>query len=268
LYHINFFGSKKLERENSQNNERKVLRMIPKTIHYCWFGGKPLPALASKCIASWRKYCPDYEIIRWDERNFDIHQNLYMKQAYEAKKWAFVSDYARLKIIYDHGGVYFDTDVEVLKPIDDLLEHNCFIGTEKPGTIATGLGFGAVKGHWAIKAMLNEYENEEFIKNGIEDLTPCPVRNTRPFLALGFKAEDRVETINDCTIYSVEYFCPKDYVTRRLKVTHNTYTIHHFDGSWLSMWDRIKIHLKQIIGPDWAELLLKKKHEFSKEKNR
>lgn len=104
--------------------------MIPKIIHYCWFGGNPLPELAVKCIESWKKYCPDYEIKRWDESNFDLKCCDYVKEAYQAKKWAFVSDYVRFKVLYDEGGLYFDTDVELIKPIDDILARGPFMGVE------------------------------------------------------------------------------------------------------------------------------------------
>ena len=120
---------------------------IPKVIHYCWFGKGEMPKLAKKCIKSWEKYCPGFEIICHNEDNFDLSQNRYMCEAYEAGKWAFVSDFARLKIIYDNGGIYLDTDVELIKPIDDLLEGKGFMGFDEKGIVATGLGFGAEKGN-------------------------------------------------------------------------------------------------------------------------
>ena len=126
--------------------------MIPKIIHYCWFGGNELPESVRKCIESWKKYCPDFVIKEWNESNYDVTKLPFMKDAYEAKKYAFVSDYARLDIIYQHGGIYLDTDVELIKPLDDrLLDTTCFMGMETPGTVATGLGFGAIKGHSFIK---------------------------------------------------------------------------------------------------------------------
>ena len=119
--------------------------MIPKKIHYCWFGGNPLPELAIKCLESWKKYCPDYEIIEWNETNFNLDSCEYVREAYQAKKWAFVSDYARLKVVYDNGGIYLDTDVELIKSLDRLLKNKSFFGTETTGVVATGLGFGAEK---------------------------------------------------------------------------------------------------------------------------
>ena len=120
--------------------------MIPKIIHYCWFGYGPKPKLAEKCIRSWKKYCPDYQIIEWNENNFDISAcPLYVRQAYEARKWAFVTDYVRLKVIYENGGIYMDTDVELKKNLDNLLPYNAYFGFENYWVIATGLGFGALR---------------------------------------------------------------------------------------------------------------------------
>ena len=152
---------------------------IPKVIHYCWFGKGEMPKIAKKCIKSWEKYCPDYEIICHNEDNFDLSQNRYMREAYEEIKWAFVSDFARLKIIYDNGGIYLDTDVELIKPIDDLLENKGFMGFDEKGIDATGLGNGAEKGNEIIGEFLKDYYDIPFVlPDGSYDLTPCPDRNT------------------------------------------------------------------------------------------
>ena len=143
---------------------------IPKVIHYCWFGKGEMPKLAKKCIKSWKKYCPDYEIICHNEDNFDCFQNRYMSEAYQAKKWAFVSDYARLKIIYDNGGIYLDTDVEIIKPIDDLLRNKGFMGFDEKGIVATGLGFGAEKGNEIIGEFLKDYNNYIKENPGLKDM--------------------------------------------------------------------------------------------------
>ena len=139
--------------------------MIPKVIHYCWFGGKPLPKLAQKCIASWKKFCPDYEIIRWDEANFDVNGCDYSREAYEAKNWAFVSDYARLKILVDNGGIYMDTDVEVVKPLDEFLSNEAFSGFESPAVIPTGI-MACEKGFAPFAEMLKEYDTQHFLLMG------------------------------------------------------------------------------------------------------
>ena len=132
--------------------------MIPKIIHYCWFGRNPLPKTAEKCIRSWKKYCPDYEIIRWDESNFDVNCNEYCREMYEQEKWAFLTDYVRLRVVYENGGIYLDTDVEVIKPLDDLLHNSAYMGLETTDKVATGLGFGAERNHWFIGENMKYYE--------------------------------------------------------------------------------------------------------------
>lgn len=138
------------------------LEMIPKVIHYCWFGKNPKSDLINRCIESWRKYCPEYQIIEWNESNFDVTCNAYVKAAYEDKKWAFVSDYARLYVVYHWGGIYLDTDVLLHRTIDELLVHPCWLASDDVRYIATGLGFGAEKGNWLIKAMMDAYEQYQY----------------------------------------------------------------------------------------------------------
>lgn len=214
-------------------NEQKI---IPKVIHYCWFGEQPLPPLAEKCIESWKKYCPDYEIIQWNEENYKTDNKCsYVREAYEAKKWAFVSDYARLEIVYQYGGIYLDTDVELIKSLDDLLEQECFLALESSGYIATGLGFGAIKNSIALKMMLKEYENIHYkLGQGVYDDTPCPTRNTNPFKKMGLVVDSQIQQLQICNIYPPEYFCPLDYRTKTLKITSNTISIHHYNESWIT----------------------------------
>lgn len=152
--------------------------MIPKVIHYCWFGGNPKPEIIEKCMASWKTYCPDWEIREWNETNYDVNANPYTKEAYEEKKWAFVTDVARLEIIEQYGGVYLDTDVELLGGIDFITEYEAFYSFETDRNIATGLGFGAEAGHCTIKAMLASYKGRHFVINGKLDQSPCPAKNT------------------------------------------------------------------------------------------
>lgn len=226
--------------------------MIPKKIHYCWFGKNPLPEYAVQCIDSWKKHCPDYEIIQWNEDNYDINKCDYIKEAYHAKKWAFVSDYARLDIIYNHGGIYLDTDVELIKNLDPLLNEKCFLAVEAESfLIATGLGFGAEKGDKNVKAMLDEYNGIHFeIAPGIFDPLNCPARNSKPFYKFGFSTEmNRVSSFNGATVFTPEYFSPYNYVTNQLNITDNTYSIHRYCASW--------IHAKE-------KEIKKKTHEYSK----
>lgn len=217
--------------------------MIPKIIHYCWFGRNPKPKLAEKCIKSWKKYCPEYEIIEWNEDNYDLSSApLYVRQAYEAKRWAFVTDYIRLQVIYEHGGIYLDTDVELRKSLDPLLVHQAYFGFEDGSHINTGIGFGAEKGHCILKEMMNDYQDVSFQnEDGSFDLMPCPVRNTEIFLRHGLK-QNNVRQMLDYGILILpsEYFCPLDYATDTKKVTDNTYSIHWFDASWQTKKEQIQ----------------------------
>lgn len=218
---------------------------IPKVIHYCWFGGNPLPKDVKRCIKSWKKFCPDYQIIEWNESNFDYTDNLYAKQAMECKKWAFVSDYARLKIVYEQGGIYLDTDVELIRPLDDLLDFEVFFGFEnnldkKEKEVATGLGFGTQKGNAVVKAMLEDYKNIPFLKeDGTYDIMPCPERNTKALTHLGLRRDGSRQTIAGAEIFPGEYFCPIEYTSRKKCVTQNTYSIHHYHSSWKGWTERI-----------------------------
>ena len=222
---------------------------IPKVIHYCWFGNGKMPAIAEKCIKSWKKYCPDYEIICWNEENFDLTQNRYMREAYEAGKWAFVSDFARLKIIYDHGGVYLDTDVELIKPLDPLLEGGGFMGFDEKGIVATGLGFGAEAGNEIVGAFLKDYDDLSFVlPDGSFDLTPCPDRNTRTLVRLGMDTACTDQTFMGMKFLPCEYLCPMDYYTGKKTITKNTYSIHHYCASWTSSVTKRTTRIKRIIG--------------------
>ncbi len=209
--------------------------MIPKIIHYCWFGHGEKPNSVKKCIESWRKFCPDYEIKEWTEDDFDVNINLYCQQAYESRKWAFVSDYARLWIVYNYGGVYLDTDVELVRSYNPLLKHKCFVGRQPGFQANTGAGFGSEKGHPVVKIMMDDYNDIPFIKeNGEMDLWTCPHRNSQWLFKNGLKRDDSYQEIADVAIYPIEYFSPKDAWTRSTKRTKNTYSIHHCDGTWNS----------------------------------
>ena len=211
--------------------------MIPKIIHYCWFGGNPFPELAQKCIASWKKFLPDYEIKEWNESNYDVRKIPYIAQAYDAKKYAFVSDYARFDILYQYGGVYFDTDVEVIKDIRPIIERGAFIGIEKgrKPLLNAGLGIASPAASEIYKEILDSYANERFInQDGSLNLKTVVTRVSEIFARHGFVEEDRMQTVADTTIYPIEYFCPKDCASRSLVITKNTYSIHHYDGSWCS----------------------------------
>lgn len=215
--------------------------MIPKIIHYCWFGGNQLPELAQKCIASWKKFLPDYEIREWNESNYDVRKIPYTAQAYEAKKYAFVSDYARFDVLYEHGGVYFDTDVEVIKPLDDILERGAFFGVEqgqKP-LLNAGLGIASPAASHLFREILDSYRNEQFVNaDGSCNLKTVVDRVTDIFRLHGFADSFEMQEVAGFAIYPPEYFCPKDVRTGELTITPNTRTIHHYDGSWVAEWRR------------------------------
>ncbi|HFI0078726.1 glycosyltransferase family 32 protein [Streptococcus suis] len=218
--------------------------MISKKIHYCWFGGNPLPETVQRCIDSWKKFCPDYEIIEWNESNYDVHKIPFISEAYNAKKYAFVSDYARLDIVYNEGGIYLDTDVELIRPIDVLLLHSGFMGTELLGRVNTGVGFGAVKHHQFIKENMEIYEKLEF---DTKYMVTCVEITTSLLEKYGLASKNIVQNIAGLTIYPTEYFCPYNMETGKTTITDNTYSIHHYDATWYG--DGIKATVKKQLLP-------------------
>lgn len=236
--------------------------MIPKIIHYCWFGGKPLPKIAEKCIASWKKYLPDYEIKRWDESKFDVNAIPYTREAYAACKYAFVSDYARFWILYHYGGVYFDTDVEVIRPIDDIINRGGFLGVESNRngiyTVNPGLGFAATQGTAVIGEMVNMYSTFHFINtDGASDLKNIVEITTDYLSSKGLQNTDEIQHCCGFTIYPKDYFCPIDYDTRELKITENTRTIHHYAESWVPRSTRFKNALSRLFGKRFMSCLIR-----------
>lgn len=241
--------------------------MIPKTIHYCWFGRKPLPPLAEKCIASWKKYLPDYEIIEWNEDNFDINGIPYTKEAYQAGKYAFVSDYARFWILYHYGGLYFDTDVEVIKSIDDIISKGPFMGREilqheSGDDINPGLGIGAAPEMEIFKEVLNVYKTKRFYNNDSTLNLTTVVTVTTKILSTHEKhqLDNNVIQIGGINIYPTEYFCPKNYYTGEMMITSNTVAIHHYDASWKSNKDKLKRKIINILGERLTRIIVKFKH--------
>lgn len=208
--------------------------MIPKKIHYCWLGDKPLPPLAEKCLASWRKFCPDYEIICWNESNYDFSKHPYMREAFEAKKWGFVPDYARLDIVYQHGGIYLDTDVEIVKSFEPLREHSCFMGFESDQFVGLGLGFGAEAGHPILKEMMEDYDKIHFINpDGSLNLLPSPQIQTVLLQKYGLLPDNGTMQVlrNNVCIYPQSCFAPRNEA--RLPQAHpDSYSVHHYMGSW------------------------------------
>ena len=218
--------------------------MIPKTIHYCWFGCGEKPKLAQKCIVSWKKYCPDYEIIEWNEDNFDINLNSYTKMCYEQKKYAFLSDYVRLLAVDEYGGIYFDTDVEVIRPFDALLTHTAFFGFETVDYVNTGQCFGAEPNTEIVKIMIEEYDR---ILDGKKGVIGCPVLNTDALLKFGFSMNGKTQEKDGVTLYSKDYFNPFNDNTGILRKSYNTYSIHWYGKSWMDRKRIIRNKLTRVI---------------------
>lgn len=224
--------------------------MIPKIIHYCWFGGNPLPASAQKCIASWRKYFPDYEIWEWNEDNFDVNIIPYTREAYSVKKYAFVSDYVRFWTLYRYGGLYFDTDVEVIRPMDDIVECGAFMGIEvapQPGATVLevvpgfglgcnpGLGLGCNPGLGLYQSVLERYEKLHFLLDDGSFNSFAVVRiTTEALMNEGLKPVNEIQKVADIWVYPQDYFNPLDDATGRLNITKNTRSIHWYSKTWMS----------------------------------
>lgn len=226
--------------------------MIPKIIHYCWFGGNPLPDDAKKCIASWKKYLPNYEIKEWNESNFSLTCCDYIKEAYQAKKWAFVSDYARFWILYNYGGLYFDTDVEIIKPMEDLVEKGPFMGEEaglpnsRKSECNPGLGLAAAPGLGLYKEILDYYSTQHFLTSvGTLYQETVVTKVTNVLRKHGFKGNGSIECIDGVYIYPPEYFCPMNYTTGKMTITENTRSIHHYSATWHSGLEELIIKIER-----------------------
>lgn len=229
--------------------------MIPKIIHYCWFGGKPLPKSAIKCINSWKKFFPDYAIKEWNESNFDVNMIPYTREAYEAKKYAFVSDFARFWILHEYGGIYFDTDVEVIRSMDDVIAAGPFMGFEKQTSkkqlnhyIAPGLGIACSVKHHIWKQIINHYS--EYTSFDINTGTVCNIIS-EILREKGATLSGNIETIAGVNLYPADYFCPQAMMGAPIEITGNTRSIHHFDCTWLPWHTRIRVlitaKIKQIL---------------------
>lgn len=241
--------------------------MIPKIIHYCWFGRKPLPGSARRCISSWRKHFPDYKIKEWNEDNFDITANRYIEEAYRQKKYAFVSDYARFRVLHDHGGLYFDTDVEVIRQMHGLIAEGPFMGFEKslatnglgkdaPLGVNPGLGMAAEPGMLWLKEILGYYDTIDFdINEGT-----IVYHTTRLLSKAGLRDENTLQHAAGFTIYPADYLCPKDSTTGIITITPRTVSIHHYSCSWMdhtTLSFRLHQFKNQLIKIFGAPLIMK-----------
>lgn len=237
--------------------------MIPKIIHYCWFGHGPKSALAEKCIASWRKYLPDYEIKEWNEDNFDVNSIPYTSEAYRAHKYAFVSDYARFWILYNYGGVYFDTDVELIRPMDFMISRGNFLGVENSGIdlsipvtkpasgfyVNPGLGMCANANVPIFKEILNDYESSHFIlSDGKMNMENVVDRTTKILFQHGLKVTNNIQVVGDITIYPMDWMCPIRTIDGKMFLTENTVSIHHYAASWTTPLHRFLRKVLLAVG--------------------
>ena len=217
--------------------------VIPKVIHYCWFGGGKIPEQNKIWMSSWKKYCPDYEIIEWNESNYGISKNQYMKEAYENKKWGFVPDYARLDIIYQYGGIYLDTDVEIIKNLDELLYQDAFVGID--GSRKISMGFGAVQEFQLIKDLMDEYNERSFYcTDGTIDTTTAPTLQLPFFQKLGYLNNGEYQRIHKLSVYPEKVLSGKCSYTGIINPTKDTFMIHHYDGSWCD--NKRKMRIKKM----------------------
>lgn len=254
--------------------------MIPKIIHYCWFGRGEMPKLMKKCIKSWKKFCPDWEIVEWNEDNFDVNSILWTKQAYEARKYAFVSDYVRLKALYEIGGVYLDTDVELVQPIDKFLKHEAFSGFECADAVQTGV-IGSIGGHPVIASWLEWYTDRPYLIDGKPEMMPNVSFITEDLKSKGLRMDDSRQEINGMIIYPQTWFCPLSAVSIEKRITADTHVLHYFTSTWRTekakkdfarvkrhqrgwyrAWEQVKIlpqkAFRKVFGDDAMEKLKKK----------
>lgn len=232
---------------------------IEKVIHYCWFGGNKKSEEMENYIRSWENKLPDYKIIEWNEENFDINSNLFVKQAYENKKWAFITDYVRLYVIYNYGGIYMDSDVEVLKSLDPFLNDKAFTGFEHETGAITGI-IASEKGNSVIKRLLDYYTDREFVIKGECDITTNVEIVTNIFVnEYNLKLNNSKQSLDNgnFTIYPREYFCPKDHGTGKINLTENTYVIHHFNGSWVPKIDKYENKFRNIFKRIFGDKVVK-----------
>lgn len=223
--------------------------MIPKKIHYCWFGGNPKPKLAEKCIASWKKYCSGWEIIEWNEENVDLDAcPQYVRDAYSAKKYAYVSDYIRLKVLHAHGGFYMDTDVELLKSLEFLRQDKAVIGFENDSFVNSGQLLASEAGHPVLAEMMERYDHVSFHKaDGSMFLLGCPHVNTDALCAHGLVKNGREQIVGDVHVYPADWFNPLDSATGIINKTKNTVSIHWYSMSWISPAKRLRVRMMRIV---------------------
>jgi hypothetical protein len=234
--------------------------MIPKIIHYCWFGCGEKPAKSLECIASWKKYCPDYEILEWNDNNFSLEEcPMYVKDAREAEKYAFVTDYVRLKVLYDRGGFYMDTDVELLKSLDIFCQDQGVIGFENNNFVNSGQMLAAESGHPILEEMMACYKGIDFWKpDGKMYLLGCPRVNTDVLVRHGLEKNGREQTVAGFHVYPADWFNPLDSVTGELQKTDNTVSIHWYSMSWISPARQLRVKVLRRIRKILTKMKIRK----------
>lgn len=251
---------------------------IPKIIHYCWFGGNALPKQARKCIESWKKFLPDYEIRRWDESNFDVYQIDYTKEAYECKKYAFVSDYARFWILYKYGGLYFDTDILVIRDYSGIVKNGPFLGFEQPEVtgdnkthlpndccVNPGLGMGCISNNEFLKELLEFYKTLHFkTETDGMDMTTIVQYTTDKLLQRGLVQNNELQYVADFWIYPYDFLCPYNFYTKKCSITDNTISIHLYSQSWHTKYEIIKMAFLRMVGHRMTEKLVVLKRKVLK----
>ena len=241
------------------HNQKK---MIPKIVHYCWFGRGKKPDLVEKCINSWYKLLPDYIIREWNEDNFDVNYILYSQEAYSKGKYAFVSDFARFKILFEEGGIYLDTDVELLKNIDDLLIHSAFTGFENDHLVAPGLILASEKGNLLMRKMCEEYLNSRFINNDLTLNTDTVVKRfTNTLIKSGLILNGKLQIIDNLIIFPSDYFAPKSFESGEINISSNTYSIHHYRGSWQPKYQIMERKFWRLFNQPNHQILLRIKNK-------
>lgn len=227
LQNFHVVGKKDIE-------NKSINPLIPKKIHYMWLGGTKIPLQLQRCIDSWKRYCPDYDIIRWDESNYDVHKNRFVAQAYDLKKFGFVPDYARIELLYEHGGIYLDTDVELQRNLDDLLYQEAFCSVEKWQVLNFGGCSGAVKGHKSLIPFLDSWSKRSLIReDGTIDNTSSGLIDTEIAIKAGYKINGMIQNIMGMNIYTYDFFHPYDYMSGKLEMSENTFSVHKFYGGWV-----------------------------------
>lgn len=225
--------------------------MIPKKIHYCWFGKNPKPDIVTKCLKSWKKYMPEYEIIEWNEDNYDINKCAYIKEAYKAGKWAFVSDYVRFDVLNSMGGIYFDTDVELLRRIpEDVLNNTAFTGMESAGKVSPGLVFASIPHHPFLEEILKVYEQSEFVQSGKRKYKTVNEVTTEILEKKGFIQNQKYQKIYDIAIYPSDFFCGYNQDLQEFDIKPSTISVHHYAGTWKkkTIKDIIQKQIKKYLG--------------------